>query len=80
MNSDVKLSIKEILESRNFQDAKVIAGKAGLYRTVKWVHVMEVTQIEKLLNGNELILSTGVGWNGNKEIFLAFFKKCSYFP
>ncbi|WP_169907539.1 PucR family transcriptional regulator [Priestia abyssalis] len=75
MNSDVKLSIMEILESRNFQDAKVIAGKAGLYQTVKWVHVMEVTEVEKLLNGNELILSTGIGWKENKEIFLAFFKQ-----
>ncbi|MDQ0243723.1 galactitol-specific phosphotransferase system IIB component [Bacillus fengqiuensis] len=75
MNSDVKLSIKEILENRNFQDAKVIAGKAGLYQTVKWIHVMEVTEVEKLLNGNELILSTGVGWKGDKEVFLAFFKQ-----
>lgn len=75
MNSDVKLSIKEILENKNFQDAKVIAGKAGLSQTVKWVHVMEVTEVEKLLNGNELILSTGVGWKGDKEVFLAFFKQ-----
>lgn len=75
MITDVTLSIQEILKSKHFKNGKVVAGKAGLYRTVKWVHVMEVTQIDQLLNGNELILTTGVGWKGNKEIFLAFCKE-----
>ncbi|MGE7768465.1 PucR family transcriptional regulator [Peribacillus sp. NPDC096540] len=75
MYSDVKLSVQEILEKRNFRNTKVIAGTGGLYRTVKWIHVMEVTQIEQLLNGSELILSTGMGLKESKEIFLAFFKQ-----
>lgn len=68
MNFDVKLSMHEILQNKYFRHAKVIAGKSGLYRPVRWVHVLEVTSIEKLLSGNELILSTGIGWKGDKEV------------
>src|SRR5436309_659510 len=75
MNSDVKLSVREILGNRNFIDAKVIAGKNGLHRAVKWIHVMEITNIATLLNGSELILSTGIGWKGDEQAFVAFFKQ-----
>lgn len=75
MNSVVKLSIQEILKNKKFKHSKVVAGKNGIYRMVKWVHVMEVTDIGNLLNGNELILSTGIGWNGKKEIFLSLVKQ-----
>lgn len=69
MNFEVKLSVKEILENKQFKHARVIAGKSGLYRLVRWVHVLEITSIENLLNGNELILSTGVGWKGDIDSF-----------
>ncbi|MFD0771527.1 PucR family transcriptional regulator [Bacillus sp. CGMCC 1.60114] len=75
MNTGVNLSVKEILKHRHFQNAKVIAGKAGLCRTVKWLHIMEIPRIGNLLNGNELILSTGVGWKGDKEVFLSLLKE-----
>ncbi|WHY75375.1 PucR family transcriptional regulator ligand-binding domain-containing protein [Neobacillus sp. WH10] len=75
MSLDVKLTVQEILENRSFKDAEVIAGKAGLHRTVKWIHIMEVTGIDELLNGDELILSTGIGLRENNEIFLSFFKQ-----
>ena len=69
MNFEVEISVQEILQNKHFEHAKVIAGKSGLYRQVRWVHVLEVPSIENLLNGNELILSTGVGWNEDKEVF-----------
>ncbi|MEH7504917.1 PucR family transcriptional regulator ligand-binding domain-containing protein [Neobacillus drentensis] len=75
MRANVRLTVQEILENRSFKDAEVIAGKNGLHRTVKWIHIMEVTGIEELLNGDELILSTGIGWKDNSEIFLAFFQQ-----
>ncbi|WML31647.1 PucR family transcriptional regulator [Neobacillus sp. OS1-32] len=75
MRHDGRLTVKEILENRNFRDAEVIAGKEGLERTVKWIHIMEVAGIEELLNGNELILSTGVGWKESKQLFLTVFEK-----
>ncbi len=69
MNLEVKLSVQEILKNKHFRHAKVIAGNAGICRLVRWVHVMEVTSISNLLNGNELILSTGIGWRGDKNTF-----------
>lgn len=65
------LTIGEILKRRHFETAEVVAGEDGLYRNVKWVHVVEVIQIKKLLNGNELILTTGLGWKENKELFIS---------
>jgi purine catabolism regulator len=75
MNSHSKLNVAEVLQRRHFQKAEVIAGKKGLLRTVKWVHVMEVTEIRTLLSGNELILSTGVAWKENNEVFLSFLQQ-----
>lgn len=62
-------TVNDILLRKHFEKIKVIAGKEGLHRFVKWVHVVEVTNIRKLLNGNELILSTGVAWKNNEELF-----------
>ncbi|MGG1400088.1 PucR family transcriptional regulator ligand-binding domain-containing protein [Bacillus salipaludis] len=75
MNFEVKLSVHEILKNKHFGNAEVIAGKAGLYRLVRWVHVLEVTSIENLLSGNELILSTGIGCKGDKAAFKSLVKQ-----
>ncbi|MCC3358603.1 PucR family transcriptional regulator [Bacillus sp. REN16] len=65
------ITVEDILCRRHFESSKVIAGMEGLGRQVKWVHVVEVTNIRNLLNGNELILSTGVAWRDNKEKFIS---------
>ncbi|WP_050184348.1 PucR family transcriptional regulator [Domibacillus robiginosus] len=75
MNFEVKLSVDEILKTKHFESAEVLAGKAGLARLVRWVHVMEVDSIENLLNGNELILSTGVGWKGDEKTFTSLIQQ-----
>lgn len=72
MNFEVKLSVQEVLQNKHFGHAKVVAGKAGLCRLVRWVHVLELTSISNLLNGNELILSTGIGWKGDNDAFSSF--------
>ena len=61
------LTVSDILKRKHFEHVEVVAGHNGLNRTVKWVHVVEVAKIHHLLNGKELILSTGVGWKENKE-------------
>ncbi|WP_078379589.1 PucR family transcriptional regulator [Sutcliffiella halmapala] len=66
------LSLQEIMRRRHFDKAEVIAGEKGIHRLVKWVHVVEVTKIEKLLNGQELILSTGVAFGENPKAFRFF--------
>ncbi|QOR64636.1 PucR family transcriptional regulator ligand-binding domain-containing protein [Cytobacillus suaedae] len=65
------LMVKDILERKHFENVEIIAGEEGLGRLVKWVHVVEIINIRNLLNGSELILSTGVAWKDNHDIFLS---------
>lgn len=71
MQNEIKLSVQEVILQEQFQQAKIVAGKNGLHRTVKWVHIIEVSEVSNLLNGNELILSTGVGWKEGKATLLS---------
>ncbi|MBT2685543.1 PucR family transcriptional regulator [Bacillus sp. ISL-37] len=65
------LTVKDLLQRKHFENIEVVAGKEGLSRLVKWVHVVDVTKIRNLLNGNELILSTGLAWKEDKQLFLS---------
>ncbi|WP_347343382.1 PucR family transcriptional regulator [Fictibacillus enclensis] len=67
----LKITVSDVLNREMFEKAIVIAGENGLNRLIKWVHVMEVTQIGNLLNGNELILSTGMAWKNDEAAFLS---------
>lgn len=65
------LMVKDLLRRKHFENIEVVAGHTGLNRLVKWVHVVDVTKIRNLLNGNELILSTGLAWRDDKDLFLS---------
>lgn len=69
------ITVKDILQRKHFEKIEVVAGTEGLNRLVKWVHVVEVTNIRNLLNGNELILSTGVAWKEKKELFISILEQ-----
>ncbi|WP_235848430.1 PucR family transcriptional regulator [Litchfieldia alkalitelluris] len=75
MISSYPLTVSSILKRKHFENTRVLAGKKGLTNLVKWVHIVEVTNIGKLLNGNELILTTGISWNRNLELSLSFLKQ-----
>ncbi|WP_416149936.1 PucR family transcriptional regulator [Salipaludibacillus sp. HK11] len=68
MKNHFPLTVADILTRKHFENCHLAAGKNGLARNVKWVHVFEVTEVGDLLNGDELILSTGFGWVENEEI------------
>ncbi|RKJ37959.1 PucR family transcriptional regulator, partial [Butyricicoccus sp. 1XD8-22] len=65
--------VSEVLGRPLFKKAKIIAGKEGIFRPIRWVHVLQVAHVEALLSGNEMILSTGVGLRKGGEI--VFIKK-----
>ena len=69
------LTIEDVLAHEVFNDAEVIAGKLGLYRSVSWLHIFEMTDIESFVNGNEMILSTGVHFVQNINSFLVYLQK-----
>jgi PucR family transcriptional regulator, purine catabolism regulatory protein len=59
------ITIKEVLHHPIFNDAEVIAGKKGLGRKIRWVHILEIPDVEISIRGGELILSTGIGLGKN---------------
>lgn len=71
----MELTVADILKRPYFREAKIVAGKRGLHRSVKWVHVVEIDKIQHLLNGKEVILSTGVGWADEKSKCISFLKQ-----
>lgn len=54
------LTVRDVLSRPAFSNAEVIAGKEGLGRIVNWSHVLEVHEFETLVNGGELILTSGI--------------------
>jgi purine catabolism regulator len=42
---------------------EVLAGRVALDSPVRWVHVSESLGVAELLNGGELLLTTGAGWS-----------------
>jgi PucR family transcriptional regulator, purine catabolism regulatory protein len=75
MKEHFQLTVADILNRKHFENARVIAGEEGIHRFVKWVHVVEVTSMRNLLNGHELILSTGVAWKDNTDLFVSMVKE-----
>ena len=50
----------------------VLAGAGGLSRAVRWVHVLELSKVEGLLRGGELVLTTGVALPTSNEELRAY--------
>jgi purine catabolism regulator len=48
--------------------ARVVAGRDGLDRNVRWVHVTELPDIAHLLRGGELLLTTGMAISDQDEM------------
>ncbi len=69
------ITVHEILQRKHFENIEIVAGNEGTHRLVKWVHVVEVVQIQNLLRGHELILTTGLGWKENKSLFIHLLKQ-----
>nr|MCW2727127.1 transcriptional regulator, CdaR family [Aeromicrobium sp.] len=53
-------------------DPEVLSGSAQLDRPVRWVHVSEVEEVAGLLEGDELILSTGLAMSGSVDAAVAY--------
>ncbi|ASN07304.1 PucR family transcriptional regulator [Virgibacillus necropolis] len=70
-----QLTIKNVLTRDTFQHAKVIAGSNGLGKLVKWTHILETNKFESLINGGELILTTGAGLQLDSQTKLTYVEK-----
>ncbi|MGO4369995.1 PucR family transcriptional regulator [Paenibacillus sp. MCAF20] len=75
VNTMLQMTVGDILKRPIFTRAEAIASPEALQRSVRWVHIMEVTQVGHLLNGHELILSTGIGWRDDEELSVSFLRQ-----
>lgn len=46
---------------------QVVAGAQGLHSPVRWVHISELADIAGMLQGSELVLTTGIALPGDRE-------------
>ncbi|GAA3774295.1 PucR family transcriptional regulator ligand-binding domain-containing protein [Microbacterium kribbense] len=51
---------------------EVLSGAAALDNPVRWVHASDSAGVARLLNGGELLLSTGSGWPQDPDALRAF--------
>lgn len=75
MESERLLTVREALMRPAFQNAQVAAGASGLDRPIRWVHILEISSLEKLIDGNEMILATGIGFNLDAVSSVAYLEK-----
>jgi PucR family transcriptional regulator, purine catabolism regulatory protein len=59
----VSVTLRQILDLDVLRRSgvRVVAGAEALDRPVRWVHIAEIADIAKLINGGELLLTTGMG-------------------
>lgn len=62
-------TVQTVLDSQAVQAGRpeVMAGRSGLDRAVRWVHISEVRDVSGLLRGEELVLSTGLAIEGGAD-------------
>ena len=56
---DVSISVRQLLQTAEFRNGKVIAGSSGLDRRITRITVSELPNAPKWLHGGELVCSTG---------------------
>ncbi|MFB9326753.1 PucR family transcriptional regulator [Paenibacillus aurantiacus] len=74
METERSLTVGEALRRPLFEGAELAAGAAGLHRRIRWVHILEITNFDTLIHGEEMILTTGMGFAGGPDSPLAFMR------
>lgn len=72
MQQQYQLTVEDVLKRPSFGNAYIAAGKKGLSRPVRWVHIIEVIQFEQLLQGSEMILTTGAAFKDDTASFMTY--------
>lgn len=64
----MSVSLKEVLELPNLKRIKVLAGKEGLSKPIRWVNVLEMLDELDQLSEGELFVTTAIGLEQNHGI------------
>lgn len=65
----IPITVSDVLALPELQasEPELVAGAAGLSRSLRWAHVVAGTGALDLLDGDELILTTGAGWPTDRD-------------
>lgn len=72
---EIELTVQDVLKRPLFRCAKIVAGKKGLHRKVKWSHILEIENIDMFVDGGELILTTGMNLQIDAKSQLSYIQK-----
>lgn len=61
--------LKELVEQAADKDMVLVAGKGGLERPVRWVHMVENEEIAGFLEGQEIAFTTGIGSETQEDLY-----------
>lgn len=64
----MKVNVEKLYESVKKSGITLLAGRQGLNRTVRWVHITESEEICSFLKGEEVVLITGVALSEVNEL------------
>lgn len=74
MEKHAQVRIQDLLRRPVFKAAKLAAGRNGVERPVKWVHILEITNVAPYVSKDDLILSTGL-WMKEAEGGLTYLEQ-----
>lgn len=63
----MSISLMQICKNAESKyNMKLVAGRGGMENMVRWVHMVEDSEVPDFLHGNELVFTTGIGHSGNE--------------
>lgn len=75
MTSKLILTIEEVLSRPLFKESIVLAGNESLDRNIRWVHILEVSDFEQLIHGDEMILTTGIAFQSDPDSSIPYLER-----
>lgn len=61
------VNVAEILKLDSLCNARLVAGAAGLCRSVRWVHVVDIPDPTSWVRSGQFLLTTGFAWPRDEE-------------
>lgn len=68
------ITCRSILNLKHLEEMRLVAGKGGMDRVIRWIHVVESPQGSEWLKGGELLFITGVVIKNDVNTLLKFVK------
>ncbi len=68
-DTSMGLSVREALQLSEMREIKLIAGKQGIDRDIKWLTIVEVMEDVTRLHEGEFLITTAYGWHEKSDSY-----------